>query len=302
MIQFNRSVRVEFDDPRIKPVEKLRVKFEIEKMDGAEANHARIVIYNLNPTSRNLIARPRGFVVDKFNIPIKLIKATLYAGYNDQPVQLFGGEILTAFNYRVGPDWITEMELYTNISESKNIVANRSYETPTSAKKIADDILSPLGLDIRYTDDALKAIQGKVVQQYSVSIIAMQAITLFLSRYGVAFTIEDQGRGLVYLVDSVRDKNEAKTSYNTFSIKNGLIGTPRVTSEGATFRGLLRPNLKLLQRVFLESETINSTIQGEKALTNEYFLKSVKHIGDTYSDDWYSECEGFYVNTYSGIT
>jgi len=293
---FERKIRINFSGIKIPPVEKLRISFEVEKSDGSQMNHALIRIYNLNPSSRHALAR----VVHKKTIMQEpVITCHLAAGYQGELRQLISGDIYTATNQRVGPDWITDIELFTGIGRVKRSASTVSYALKTSAKQIVDELLAPLGLIFRFTSEAFKKLTSETVLSYSASNLSTKAAAVFLDRYRLGLMIEDDNQGLVYALDYPRDSTTANDS-NTFSIKNGLIGSPKVTITGVEFQSLLRPTVKILQRVFVESETINETLQNQNDYRSEYYVTGLKHIGDTHSDEWYTEIEGAYVGVNEG--
>lgn len=291
---FNRNVEVTFEGADINPVTKLRVAFDVEKQDGEQFNTGTIRIYNLNSVSRGSIAKVIHNELTPWAEPI--IKCTLRVGYGDQLVQLISGDILFATNQRIGPDWITDIEIYTGRYAALKSDLQISYGKKTSAKKVANDILATIkDVDIHYTQEAEKALQNKSVLSYSMSGIAYNEAVVFLSRYDLKFTIEDDGILLVYKKNEPQDPNRNQTEANTFKPENGLLGSPKVTRSGVEFQALLRPQVKILQRVYVESQSVNETLQNQDRFSNEYFVTGLKHTGDTHSDEWYTDITGSYV-------
>ena len=176
-----------------------------------------------------------------------------------------------------------------------------SYDGKTGAKFISDQLLSPLGLSIDYTEDALTILQGKTYFDFSESGMSLRSATVFLNRFDLGFTIEENGKGLVYKLDSPREKDSQRTSENAFNQNNGLVGSPVITRTGVEIVSLLRPEVELLQAIFVESQTINETLQKAELLTNKYYVKAISHKGDTHSDDWFTELEGFYADVADGV-
>lgn len=295
---FERRVRVSFDGVSITPVEKLRVSFQVDKDDGEHSNRGMIRIYNLNASSRSALAR--AFPVETPLID-PVIKCFLFVGYGDRLVQLIGGEVLSATNQRVGPDWITDIEVFTGLLAATSSSIQVGYDGKTSAKKVIDDLLAPMGLDIRYTPQAQAAIEGKAVTDYATSGLSIYESNSFIARYDLRFTIEEDGIGLVYKKHTAREAERNQTSENTFKQENGLIGTPKVTRSGVEFQSLLRPTVRIMQRVYIESQTISETLQNESRIANEYYVTGVKHTGDTRSDDWFTEITGAYVGLLDGV-
>ena len=288
---FLRKCKLTFSDNSIDPIEDLRIAFEVEKNDGEKANHGMIIIYNLNQTHRNRLSKPLPIYTPYF----KAVKITLHAGYNDDLVQLIAGDLLEVRHNRVGPDWVTELSIFSGLEVANKSYTNISYNNTTQSKKIIDDILAPTGMDIKYTSEALDAILGKTQPYYAESTLSMLAAQNFLFPYDLELTIEEDGQCLVYKKLTPREKSATSNANNTISKKTGMIGSPRINKSGATIKMLLRPSIKLLQKVFIDSDSINDTTIGDYRLNSEFYVKQITHVGDTHSDDWYTELEVYYA-------
>ncbi len=291
---FNRNFEVSFKGVDILPISRLRVSFDVSKQDGEQFNNGIIRVYNLNSSSRAALAR----VIHNSKTPWvePKIQCTLKVGYGEELVQLISGDILIATNQRIGPDWITDIEVYTGWFSSKKSGTQLHYGKRTSAKKIINDLLSKIAdFDIQYTTKAESELKGKTVQSYTMAGIAFNEAKIFLARYGLRFAIEDDGILLVYVFNNPRDEARAQNNSVTFKPTNGLLESPKITRVGVEFKALLRPQIKILQRVYVESQSINETLQNQDKFTNEYFVTGLKHTGDTYSDEWYTEISGSYI-------
>jgi len=293
---FNRGARIEFEGENIRDIEDLRIQFDVDKNDGETFNSGTIHVFNLNETTRKAAARTIPFGDEL----VKPIKVTLYVGYQNELVQIISGTLLESRNYRVGPDWITEMVIKSGLEAAHKGFTQVSYATKTPAKKIAEDLLAPLNMDIKYTDDANQALQNKFLTSFSASALAIDEIQSFLSRYNLEFTIEEHDQCLIYKKDSPRDQQTARNNLNTFKPTGGMIGTPQILRYGVVFRALLRPSIRILQRIYVESVSINSSIQNNPSLAPEYYVKRIKHVGDTRSDDWFTEIEAAYTGLVEG--
>lgn len=292
---FNRQVRVAFEGVPLSPVINNRVTFEVDKHDGQVLNRATIRIYNLSPNARSVLARP---IPLPYPLVDPQINVALFAGY-ETPIRLMAGQLLFAVNSKIGPDWITEMQVFAGMGASAFGDATVSFAKPTAAKVIADAILAPLKLDVRYTQAALGRLQNERATDIANSGSAFRIADDFLRRYGLRFTIEDDGQGLVYVEDQPRNPEAGKTRDNTFSPQTGLVGTPQITRIGVEITALLRPRIRILDRFFVESETITGTLRGQVAA--DYFVRSVRHVGDTHGEAWFTEIEGIYSSAQEGI-
>lgn len=297
--RFGRVCRLEFLDKPIRPITDLRIQFETESNDGQQMNRANIVVYNLEPNARAAIARPVQLDVDInlnfFNNPIVTVK--LFAGYKDDLVQLFAGNIWSCFHNKVGPDWITTMELLTNYEQMMKSQVQVSFGEPTAPKDIVQEILKPLKLNVKFTSKATQVLeQSEKVSDYSTSGLAYREADNFLKKYGLSFTSEDDGQGLVYDPSEPRDPDVAKTNYNTISPETGLVGTPKITSSGVELKTLLRPNLKLFQKIFVEAETLRGTLKDSTTYAAEYYPIHIKHTGDNRGDEWHTDIDATYIS------
>lgn len=302
MNKYRRALRLEFFnvvgdsvEQLIDPVTDLRVAFDVDKTDGTQMNHATITVFNMSPSDRALIARPMPLSFDwRYAVLEPVVLVRLYAGYDDNPVHLYSGDILWAHTTKVGPDWITQMECYTGLTETTR-PAQVSFSKQTSARTVLEALVAPLGITLRYTDAAATILEGKTVDDFTSSGLAYREAEQFARRYDLSFTMEDDGQGLVYDPRSSRDPNQAKGAGNTFSPETGLVGAPKVTRAGIELRSLLRPDFSLLQRFFVESATTRSTLQGSPDYAPEYYVSHIKHTGDIRGEDWYTDIEGFYA-------
>lgn len=295
---FDRSIRIEFDNVDIRPIEKLRVAFEIDKNDGLQFNHGAITIYNLSLTTRSKIARPHPL---GFPLVDPVIKIRLYAGYAGEEVLLISGDILTAVNEKRGADWLTVIEIYSGLEDSTKADVEASFATATNAKTICDKLLSRLGIDIKYTQEAIESLNNKKVSDFSTYGLAATEASRFLQRYDLAFTIEEGGQGLVYKEDRPRNPDASKTKENTFSPQSGLVGTPKITRSGIELKTLLRPKLKLFDRIFVESETTRGTLGASPDYSPDYHIIGIKHLGDNRGNDWFTELECSYSKISDGV-
>lgn len=292
---FNRKAEISFENINIQPIKDLRIIFEIDKDDGVQLNHATIKIYNLSPINRAQIAKPHPIGFPLFE---PIVKVFLKVGYENDIIQIIAGELLSAINQKDGVDWITTLEVWSGIKSITNGISNFSFGKPTKAKTIIDRLLQSLQIDFRYTDDAVDLLENLKVSDFTSSGLTFRQVSIFLNRYGASFTIEEDNQGLVYIDDRPRNPEEGRNSQNTFSPTNGLVGSPEITRTGIIFRALLRPRIRLIERIFVSSKTLVGTLRaGSEA---DYHVTSVKHKGDTRGEDWFTEIEGSYSNLIVG--
>jgi len=292
---FERKAEVSFENINIQPVKDLRIIFEVDKDDGVKLNHATIKIYNLSPVNRAQIAKPYPIGYPLFE---PVVRVFLKVGYKDDQILLIAGELLFATNQKDGKDWITTIDVWSGIKSVSKGISNFSFAEPTKAKIITDRLLKSLQIDFSYTDEAKDLLENLKVTDYTSSGLTFRQVSLFLNRYGASFTIEEDGKGLVYIDDRPRNPEEGQNSQNTFSPDNGLVGSPEITRTGIIIRALLRPRMRLMERIFVKSQTLLGTLRA--GTVADYHITSIKHKGDTRGEDWFTEIEGSYSNLVVG--
>lgn len=297
-MQFHREIKVAFDGIDIDTITDLRIIFDANKSDGEQLNKATITIYNLKSSSRSALSKPRPL---KAGFADNVITVLLYAGYEGNIKEIIAGDIYMAHSTRVGTEWITTIELYSGIASATIGNVSVSFDGSTKAKSIADELINPLGISVDYTQDALDILSGQTYSDFSDSGMALRSINVFLKRFDLKFTIEENNKGLVYKENMPRKREEEITEINSFNKNNGLIGSPNITRTGVEFVALLRPEIHILDTVFVESQTINEALQRDKLLLNKYAVKNIRHFGDSRGEEWFTAIEGFYPDVLDGI-
>jgi len=292
-MNFKRAVRLSFEGVDVDPITDLSIIFNADKADGEQMNSALITIFNLSPSSRAslVVARPARNIGEA-----SPIKCRLFAGYEDNLKEIIAGDLFLSNSTKDGENWVTTLEIYSGIYSANKARHIASYDGKTNAKFILNNMLAPLKISILYTEKASEIMKNKTYFDFSESGMVWRSATVFLKSMNLGFTIEEDGIGLVYELDSPREKDAPRTSDNAFNQGNGLIGSPKVTATGAEIVSLLRPEIQLRQSIYIESKTIGETLQKDELLSNKYYVKSVRHQGDTHSDDWFTFIEAYYAD------
>ena len=291
-MNFNRGIRVEFEGANVEPITDLRIAFNASKSDGTKLNKLELTIYNMKPASREaiLIARPKKELSDP-----PVIKVRLFAGYEGNLKQLMAGDILFSKSTKTGTDWITEIEVWAGLTETTKATVTFDAEGKIPAKTISDRLVESIGIPVNYTLKALAILKNKTYTDFSESGMSIIVIRRFLRRFDLVFTIEDE-KGIIGRDGEANNPDEAQSVNNTFDIKNGLIGSPVINRVGVDFLSLLRPEINVLQKVFVKSRTINETLKRDEDAVNEYVVRSIRHFGDTHEDEWFTEISATYAD------
>ena len=148
-VLFNRYVSVAFGRPGEEGilVDKLRINFDVEKMSESFANVAKVQIFNMSKTSRELLAE-------------KDVVAILRAGYLGKPGNIEGtfsnpplsseilsiGDVSDVFNMRAGTDRITEFKMGDGQKKLNTKFIEKSFAPGVKIKTIFDDLFKELDI------------------------------------------------------------------------------------------------------------------------------------------------------------
>ena len=283
---YERKIELTFDGENlnIPTIKDLRVAFDVEKFSSG-INHGIIIIYNLNDSNRKELVTSR--LVLKPEAKTKTI--SLKAGYGDDMQLIAYGDILSSKNYRVGADWITEIEYYASYKKIQLSQVSLSYAKPTLAKKIIDNIFESMFIDILYSSEALDIILNEKTNTFSDSGSAFKIAKGILNRYGLEISFINIDAVLV----TVKNKGHGDVNLS-IGMNDGLIGTPIITDVGAVIQTLLNPLLEVKDKIKVESLSINSSLP--ENISNNFFVNSINHIGDTHGDDWFTEIQVYYAD------
>lgn len=276
-----------------------RIDFRVEKFPGGLVNNrASVTVYNLGFKTRALLTRRR------VDIKVKpFTNVFISAGYKSDgsTSMIFRGQVIDGANTRVGPDWITTFEAFTAFEQGENAMVSPQKQTylDTAPKKIIDDLFAVLNYNkVRYSDEALVEIAKvqKVTQAFAGR--ADAAIKKFLTRFGLSYSLEDDGP-VVVVKGSAANTTQAITQIPLVSVETGLIGTPKITHRGVEIKTLLNPELKIFKRFRLRSLTTDGSLQ---LSDQEFTAMKLQHYGSNRSEDFFTEIRGAFYPRFSFST
>lgn len=299
-VMFDREIRVEIytetgnvvtlgpsPDPE---KEDLHISFECNLRTRGEPNDATIRIYNLSPTTRNLLREDGAGV-------------RLFAGYVGQVDKIYEGTIIVPTTNPDGNvDTVTEVisgDGYRNLDRS---YFAKSYSAGTPVLTILTDVATELGLPFEI-DPApvagLSLLRGRSFDN------KLKRVLKELCRdYGLAWKI-DYGILKIGLADTVDKTNPTAVVLNETS---GLIGTPTVkferykkeTRRRVVARSLLNPGLRPGRLVKIESDRFIVEVEKRFQKNNSevtpngvYLIDEATFSGDNFGGDFDVEVTGY---------
>lgn len=250
----------------------LRASFKIVKSTDSTANSAEVSIWNLAPDSRALI--------QKKNIP-----CVIEAGYVNNLVQIFSGQLFFGNHINQGTDWISQFQAGDGIEQIRLARVNESFKPGTAVSAVLEHVASKVGVGL---GNAMEKIRGgdyrggitEFTKGITVSGKAVDAMDELMYLTGFEWSIQD-GQLQILREDEATEEDAVKLSSST-----GMIGSPEFAEDKdkkqfLRVRALLQGTLKPGRLVQVESRAVNGFFKAEK----------VTHVGDTWSDDWYSDVE-----------
>lgn len=265
----------------------MRIEFDIQKNTDSEPNESSIKIYNLSPTTRNLVEKPD-------------MRCVFYAGYEEEiePLLLCSGDIAYAYSYLDGSDWVTELAVLDGLIEIRDTTISIGYSAGVSSTEILNAIAGKMGVTL-VAPNSLN--ERKWQNGFSFYGAARTALDKVVSGSGLEWSVQN-GELQIVNKDNLTKRQGVVLAYDT-----GLIGFPERTREAArakkadeeevkkakkrnftlsnqakdgwNVKSLLLPQINPADKVKLESRTVEGWFRADK----------VRHYGDSHNGDWITE-------------
>lgn len=232
------------------------VEFDISTNTLIGVTDANFRIYNLARENRGRIRQDQ--TEFRFNRPISFA-----AGYATNLPTLFRGNVNQAWSVREGTDFITEIIAQDYGFASVNATINTSFAAGTPRQSIIEALVGSLA-QFGITRGVIGSFPGEIPRGNAYS--------------GNTFDILNQMTGGAVFVDKGRiyllgDNEALAGQLTTIGPGNGLLGTPVRENTYVYVNMIFEPRLILGQVLNLESETGDSSVNGE------YKVISLKHRG-----------------------
>ena len=242
------------------------IKFSLQNNFCHSANVAHFLIYNLGEQTRASIYR------DLFDLNTDYRYLIFAAGYSSEPniPIVFQGDIRSAFSYRQGPDWITEIEAWDGQAAMQKSQINL---TVPSGFNMEDLINQAAGTMDGITLGSVGSFETKSSRGRTLSGNTWDLLVRMMAQYNTQPFIN---KGVLHVVN--QDEYVADSSaLTTISSDTGLIGTPRRAGALITATMIFEPRVEPGQKITLVSQeqSIN-TLLGKYA---DYKVVDVAHTG-----------------------
>jgi len=112
--------------------------FDIKRSIGASVNTGDVTLYNLSPTTRNLLYKDKYLLTEYWRMSIM-------AGYSSKSVyQIFLGSIQEAYSYKQGTEWITKINAYDGMYQIQNGFCSATYQSGELKQNMLKQIIQTM--------------------------------------------------------------------------------------------------------------------------------------------------------------
>lgn len=243
----------------------LRIAFDFTNTYRGVPNSGTITIYNTSPEGREILEKNRNAVV-------------LRAGYVGNVEDVLGGAILKSITVKDGAEYTTEIEIGDAVFALAETHLNKVFDKNTKEIEIIDAALNALkekGVDLNMDFDS-SAFQTPIPRAITLSMPAKEVLNTYIGKRDFTWSVQNNELR-IFKLDVGNSKNIYKLTPET-----GLIGSPVKAFNHISFKTLLLPNLKVGDKVLIESPNTNA----------RYAIMSMDGKGDTHGDSWGYNCEG----------
>lgn len=273
-----------------KPSSGLRIAFDVRKGMTPVSDTATIRIWNLSPENRSAISQFTAFkryVGQRADDPVRHIE--IEAGYQQGTGKIFSGEVRSVLSRKEGPDWVTEIEALAVFELVALTSSQGSISGPVTYHGIVERLLKDAKIkDYTISPEATAELQRNYRADYAYHDSPLQELRRVLSSIGLTYTID---LGVLKIMPFAYPANGSVVVVNE---STGLIGVPRPTEHGASFRSLLDPKIVPGQLLVVSSATLAISQGAAPLRPTRYTAVGVTCIGDTHGGDWYSDVEGWF--------
>lgn len=250
-------------------IDGLRTTFKLTLDDKPEPNNAEIAVWNLSADSRAQLDG-KGF------------RVILAAGYGTNTEQIFSGDVRRFDHQRIGPDWVTKIEVGDGERAFNHARISESFGAGTAVRDVLRKAIAAMQGDPGNALQKIQGIAGDFVTGYVAHGRAALELTRLLEPQGYTWSVQG-GRLQILGPNDYTDEIGPLVSPDTGMIGTPEVGSPEKKGQPAVLkvRSLLLPRMRPGQRFELRSSAKSGTFKARK----------VVHTGDTAGSEWYTEIE-----------
>jgi len=281
MIQFNRRYRLVISGGGTDggwEIEDLQIRFQIKKYvnNKDNADTCAIDIFNLSEDKLALLQQ---------DFPV----ATFSCGYDDEPTQVFRGEVIPVKTFKSGPDRITRIDIKPLYSSLNHTLMSALVPDGGSAENAIDVVRREVE-GLKKGSYSGESLQETVVYGYPLVGTPRQMLDQICEVYNLEWRIESDS---LYITQGDSVVSEVRASAPIISQTTGLVDRPEYFNgvdskskkdkqkrSGVRFKALINPQV-------VPGSLVKVEYKGKEDF---YKVEEVKYSGDYRGNNWYMEC------------
>lgn len=264
-----------------------RIQFEVRQFDNQSPNTADLLIYNPAEATAKRVER-------------EFTRVALWAGYESRLGPIFEG---TVKQFRRGRLSATDTYLNLRCADSDIAYISAIISTTLAAGSTAEDavtaimaVLEPLGVRRGYIAPLPQERSPRALVLHG---NVRDVLRELAQSWGMSWSLQ---RGALTILPLIGPGPPRDTI--VLNAATGMIGMPEQTIEGINVRSLLNPLIEVGTRLHIDNSSIqryradlshlgevrNTLIEQTRIAEDGFYrVLAVDHIGDTFSENWYSE-------------
>lgn len=256
--------------------QQLDFSFRVTRTLSKEPNTAEISILNLSDRHRSELEIMENSFVE------------LFAGYESGSSLIFKGDIRSIENNKDVDTWLTSLSSGDGEKTVRTARVNKSFPPGTTVTTVLTAIAKTMkdangGKGVTIGNVVSIAPQGALLgagvqflNGCTVSGPSAKEFDRICRSAGLEWSIQNN------VIQLLPVDRPLPVSAVVLSSKTGLVGTPRVSSDGAIFlRSLMIPGLEPGKLIVVATTALNATVVAQRC----------DYIGDTSGQDWYIDIE-----------
>lgn len=272
-----------------------RMKTEIRKYSELNPDNTVLEIYNLGPESRSFFQNSSpGSVAATSSI------ITINAGYGFDLKRIFVGNVVRTITRKVGPDFITRVELASGLFPFNNARINQAFGGNITFQESLNTLAASFaaaGLNVPSPESINNLVSDTQFSGINFSGRTATQLQKVLEGSGFTAVITDNSLRIIpengtlpnppillttNPTPQVGPSNNANSGSGTDNI-NGfpIVGIPEVGTINLTVKTLLNADLVPFQPVIINSKFVNGL----------YRIRTVQHIADTFEGEFLTVIE-----------
>jgi hypothetical protein len=249
-------------------IDKLRVKFNIERDLSKHPNRCNIEITNLSPRARAAMET-------------KSLAVEFAAGHADVNKLLMTGDVIHASSEQKGTDWITKLQVGDNARAFAKARVSQTYKPGTTLKTILKDTARRFGQELPSNILASDELNTKITATTVVHGAVHAELSRLLTPYGYDWSIQN---GRLEILKYAESRNDVLP----VSEQTGMIETPEF---GQASKKGKPPKMTIQHLLYAEVRPGGLIELTSRAKSGLFKVEKVTHTCDTHGDEWFTEME-----------